>query len=168
MVQSTDSWEKRVPVIACAVLGLVVLAAFTDRILATDASHLTGDARHDWRLVSDIGLSGYMFALSGAVAAASLWGMSLTADPGRRLRLRLGAERAIYFFVVIGVSGLLVQGLKHIVGRGRPKLLPEFGAFHFEPLSFANVLASFPPAIRPRPSGRRSPWGSWFRGSAPR
>jgi membrane-associated phospholipid phosphatase len=56
----------------------------------------------------------------------------------------IAAGRCAYFFVVIAVSGLLAQLIKHFLGRARPSLMAQVGAFHFQFLSIKASLASFP------------------------
>lgn len=46
--------------------------------------------------------------------------------------------------LAIGVGGLLVNLLKRMIGRGRPKHFDELGAYGFDPFSFTSSFASFP------------------------
>ncbi len=125
-------------------LCLLVLASFSDARVAAIAAHTPYGLVRVGLIVTAFGLSGYMYALSAAVAIGALGARASDWGRARRLQLTLIAERAIYFFAAIGASGILAQVVKHIVGRARPQLLPELGAFHFDPLSFRTVLASFP------------------------
>ena len=133
-----------VPVLVPVFLILLVLAGFNDSRLGTIAAHAPRGLVRIGIVLSDFGQSGYMFVLSAAIALGALWARAAAWGRAQRRQLTLMAERAIYFFAAIGVSGILAQVIKHIVGRARPKLLSEYGAFHFEPLSVKNVLASFP------------------------
>jgi membrane-associated phospholipid phosphatase len=96
------------------------------------------------QFVTGFGTSEYMFAFSaliGIIAVVAL-GRGHTAWHGASLRLV--AERALYVFAAVAVSGIVDQALKHLIGRARPRLLHVDGPFHFEPLSLPDVLASFP------------------------
>lgn len=126
------------------VLVLLLTAAASDSRLSSIAAHAPHGFVRTGMAVSDFGLSGYMFAISGAVAIGALWLRSRARDLAQRFRFTLIGERAIFFFAAIAVSGLLAQAIKHLVGRSRPKLLSEFGVFHFDPFSLQNVQASFP------------------------
>lgn len=46
--------------------------------------------------------------------------------------------------LAIGVGGLLVNLLKRMIGRGRPKTFDELGAYGFDPFAFTSSFASFP------------------------
>lgn len=125
-------------------LLLLLLAGSADDRFATWATHAPQSFVGVESVVTDFGLSGYMFALSAGIAIAALCARTSRWGRVRRLQLTLVAERAIFFFAAIGASGILAQLVKHIVGRSRPRLLERYGPFHFEPFSWANVQASFP------------------------
>ena len=94
--------------------------------------------------ITVLGSAGYMLGLSALLALlahiASRQGLPSPFPRGWD-RLAAGATR---FFVVVAASGILVQVVKHSVGRARPKLMPSVGAFHFAGPSWAADLASFP------------------------
>ena len=145
MTDAFSSSSRARLILSIAFLTLLLLAAAIDQPVATAASHLSERTRNLWWYVSDFGLSGYMFVISALITVAALMSGSLASDLRQRLKWRLVAERGIaFFFMAIGLSGIAVQILKHIIGRARPKLIPQFGAFHFEPFSLPNTLASFP------------------------
>ncbi len=127
-----------------AVSILIVTFSALDTPIALMAAGFSPRVERIGRVVTTFGLSGYMFFLSAAIAASALWLRGRTDDRQRRVELALIAERSTFFFAAIGVSGLLVQIIKHVVGRTRPSQLLEVGAFHFEPFSTANTYASFP------------------------
>ena len=52
--------------------------------------------------------------------------------------------QAAYVFASVALSGLLVNVLKILFGRARPRLIDEFGALHFDPFTFGYLNASFP------------------------
>ncbi len=130
-----------------AAAGFVValaLAALSDTMAATDAGHAAPGLIAFGLFVTSFGTSGYMFAFSALIAVAAILAQQRGVSTWRGDSLRLLGERAIYFFATIAVSGILAQVIKHLVGRSRPKLLATDGPFRFHPLSFHNVLASFP------------------------
>lgn len=125
-------------------LAVLIVALMNDGAASLATQGLSTRTVRLANLVTRVGLSGYMFAISAAVAAAALL-LARRADSATlRQRLRLVAERAIYVFVVIAAAGLGVQLVKQFVGRGRPKLFGEFGAYHFEPFAARSIYASFP------------------------
>lgn len=133
-------------------LALSVLAfALLDSVsLAFDVSEAHAVATFDPRLrnvfeiVTKAGQSDWLFALSILTLVYALYRRE--GEITRRARAGWGllASRALYFFTVQVVSGLLSQIVKHLVGRARPKLVDTLGPQHFDLFSLKAVLASFP------------------------
>ncbi len=142
---------RRAPVGAAALgalglggLALVALSASLDAWVAAAVADLPVEVKRLADNVSDLGRSGYMFALSVAAVLAGLALQRL--DRGRTATEAAAAlrERGGYVLAVLTVSGLLAQVVKHLVGRARPHLLAAFGPYHFDLLSLKASLASFP------------------------
>ena len=119
-------------------------AALGDATLAGDAGRAPPSLVAIGRFVTGFGTSEYMFAFSALIALVAIVAMGRGHRTWHGGSLRLIAERALYFFAVVAVSGILAQVIKHIVGRARPVLLAADGAYHFEFFSIRNALASFP------------------------
>jgi membrane-associated phospholipid phosphatase len=134
---------------AAAVAGftLALLAAigfFADPPTARAAAALSPGAVTFFRFITQFGESGYLLILSGALAVLPL---ALSYWPRWRrtaLAVELMCGRAAYFFIVIALTGIVAQLIKHMVGRARPSLMGQFGVFHFDVLSMRASLASFP------------------------
>ncbi len=122
----------------------VALAAPLDARLAAAAAEAPPALVAVGRFATGFGASAYMFAFSALIGLSAVvaLGRGQTAWPAGSVRVV--AERSLYFFAAVAASGILDQILKHLIGRARPRLLRVEGAFHFEPLSAADVLASFP------------------------
>ena len=123
---------------------LLAVAALNDMTAAEAAAQASNGLKHFGVFMSTFGLSGYMLIISALIVFAAVLGQRRGFDRALGVRLGLLAERASYFFVTIAVSGIAAQVIKHIVGRARPKLMPELGAYSFDPLSIKSSLASFP------------------------
>jgi membrane-associated phospholipid phosphatase len=91
-----------------------------------------------------LGTSGYIFALSAAVAAIAVLAGRRAVGQQNKARMNVLAGRATFVFAVNLVSGIISQLLKHIAGRARPKLMDIVGPFHFDLFSIKATLASFP------------------------
>lgn len=96
------------------------------------------------RHTTDYVKSGWYLWPMGAVV---IWGLSL--DWGSRSRrggvLLLNRTAAAGLtFVGIAGSGILVNVLKQLIGRARPRLFDDVGIFHFVPFAFDSAFASFP------------------------
>lgn len=130
---------------AVAILLLALAAAaLTDPTLAAAAAHAPRALVAVGRFVTGFGTSGYMLTLSALFAAAAVAAIRRAGMAWQGRALRLLAERALYVFAAVAVSGILAQVIKHLLGRARPALLAVDGAFSFHPLSTRDVLASFP------------------------
>ena len=108
-------------VVLIAVVSLAVLSTFFDRRLAFMALTLPPGTVEAGHLVSDIGLSGYMFALSGLLAIGALAARSMLADRRYDAALTALTERAAYIFATLAAAGIAAQAIKHLVGRARPR-----------------------------------------------
>ncbi len=136
-------WSPRFTVPALFALVLVVVGA-DDLRVATAAAHEGPALRALGDFISRFGLSGYMLGVSAALAAVAILAGRGAETLDAALRARRLAERAVFFFTAIAVSGLVCQGIKHLVGRARPKLLATFGAFHFAGPTWRSGIDSFP------------------------
>lgn len=68
-----------------------------------------------------------------------------TADGSLRRMLSWGTSALVFIFVAVAGSGLLVDVLKALFGRARPRLWVEADIYGFAPLNFYDSLyASFP------------------------
>ncbi|MBK8458221.1 MAG: phosphatase PAP2 family protein [Phyllobacteriaceae bacterium] len=96
------------------------------------------------RAITDVGKSGWYLvpaALLLLASAAADWSLR-----GRRGKARLARffGRSAFLFAAIAFSGLIVNALKIVFGRSRPRLFDQDGAWHFEPFTFGSAHASFP------------------------
>lgn len=138
-------WRRRnSALVAGLLLAVLAVAGLSDARVADAAAHAPRGVIHLGVVLSRIGLSGYMLIVSAAILMAMplAYGGILT----RVLDLPASTlgERAAYFFAVIAGSGLICQALKHMIGRARPRMLGEYGAYHFEGFSLRSGLESFP------------------------
>ena len=94
--------------------------------------------------ITQLGTSGYIFAISGLLFAGSV--LLQKRGYGRRRDVALAhlAGRAFFVLAVNAVAGILSQVLKHLFGRARPKLMDIVGPFHFDFLPWNATYASFP------------------------
>ncbi|MBE7219764.1 MAG: hypothetical protein INR64_14930, partial [Caulobacteraceae bacterium] len=138
----------RSPLIAATLLiGLplaLACALWLDVPVARWALAAPPGLRSAAQVFSDLGLSGYMLVLSALTAGAAVAARRRRRFADHDLVLRIIAERAFFIFASVGLSGIAVQVLKHLVGRARPGLIDRFGAFHFDMFSIKASLASFP------------------------
>jgi membrane-associated phospholipid phosphatase len=136
-----EPWRR----FAVVTAALVALAAiYFDPVFAAVPRGWENPALRLGQLITDIGLSGwYLVPLGLFLIWTAL--VDWTRFPRRqRLALFNRTAAAWYAFAAIGGSGLLVTLLKQVIGRARPRLVEQHGAFHFDPWRFDAAYASFP------------------------
>lgn len=131
--------DRRLPLpisaLVAVLLVVVSLVLFADhRIARWIEDEIRGtllfEAANWW---TEIGRSNWTFVAAGVAAAAGLlW---------KRRRLAGGA---MLLAATVGASGILVNLVKVLVGRARPKLLAEEGTLAFAPFSVGYEWNSFP------------------------
>ena len=133
---------------ALAALVCVVVIALTafyiDEAAARLARTLPHAAYRTFAQITLLGTAGYIFVIAALIAVFAT--VSGSVAHGRRIAegLRLLAGRAMLLIAVELTTGIASQGIKHLVGRARPRLIDKFGALYFDPFSFTAVQASFP------------------------
>ena len=138
--------RRRIVSLAAVALFVVVLlaTALEDPSIVAAQHHEGASLRVFGEVVSRLGLSGYMLAASAVTVVVAGFVLRLAERPERRLRARLLAERGLFVFAAVAVSGLSCQAIKHLLGRARPRFFAEWGAFHFDGPSWRAGLDSFP------------------------
>jgi len=139
-------WHRRAPAAAAAAALFVVtvLYLFVDRPLSVwlrDAPAWLTDLS---QTVTAAGDSRYTL-VPLALAAAGLLAARHGLRAGRAAAL-CGwlAGAAGFLFAAVAGSGILVNVVKVLVGRARPRLLDEAGVYGFDPFSVGYAWASFP------------------------
>ena len=94
--------------------------------------------------ITNIGRSQWYLVPAGLVFFAV--GLADWSRGGARAKVRLSFVfgQAAYVFSSVALSGLLVNAVKVLFGRARPRLLDQVGAHYFDPLTFGYLNASFP------------------------
>lgn len=134
---------------ALTLLTLVGLLA-TALLLFIDASAMDYVLSNRNRLMSwlawlsNIGKSEWFLVPAFVVYLATA-----TADwknAGYRVKARLVMlfGQAAFLFGAVAITGISVNVVKIIVGRARPSMFGEFGAYHFDPFVVSKYFSSFP------------------------
>lgn len=110
----------------------------------------------DFMLSNRNGLTNWLAEASQAgksewylVPAFVLYLAAATADwrsNGYRLKSRLITifGQAAFMFGAVAITGISVNLVKIVVGRARPWMFGEFGAYHFDPFVVSKYFSSFP------------------------
>ena len=126
------------------IAAVVVVAIQADAGTARWVPGLSAGVKAVFGRITYLGLSGYMFALTGL----ALFGAIMVRGRGRGARFDRAclfvAERAAFLIALLAFSGLASQVIKHLFGRARPSLIDVVGPFHFDLLAVKSTYASMP------------------------
>ena len=130
----------------CLVVALVaaLLVGFADEAIIRAVRGSQEPAIRFMAWITNIGKSQWYLVPAAIVfLAVGLYDWSLG---GMRAKVRLAFlfGQAAYVFSAVALSGIFVNIVKVLFGRTRPGLIDQFGAWHFDPLSFGYDYASFP------------------------
>ncbi|MCC2097080.1 MAG: phosphatase PAP2 family protein [Hyphomicrobiales bacterium] len=123
------------------IIGIV--AVLFDAQAARAARTLGPGWQQFFVFVTDFGKSGYLFLWTGLTCIAAVAASALGGERVNSTALSVLGGRAAFLFAVLAGSGVASLILKRI-GRARPKLLDDGGAFQFNPLIIKSSWASFP------------------------
>ncbi|MFD1330141.1 phosphatase PAP2 family protein [Mycoplana ramosa] len=107
------------------------------------------------RTITDFGTFRWMIYGSGLLAIVAFIVHQASRSETVAGRARTAMRLFSYFFVTIGSASALVHLLKTLIGRARPEMLVELGAYSLTPLTGNTVFESFP-------SGHSAAVGSFF------
>lgn len=116
-------------------LSLILIAIATLSFFLLDQEAARFFAKHDFTFLKPITALGN---------AAWIVALSLLAWLYFKKRDETKAKKALFVFLSVALSGLIVDILKPIIGRARPKLLMHENFFGFEPLTFKASFWSMP------------------------
>lgn len=137
-------WPRSLVYVSLAGALVVALLLFIDASTIDFMLNRKGPLTVVVAFVSNIGLSEwYLFP------ALFVYLASATADwqnAGYRLKSRLVLcfGQSAFLFAAVAVSGIAVTIVKVVIGRARPSMFGELGAYHFEPLVINKYFSSFP------------------------
>ncbi|MCF3642401.1 phosphatase PAP2 family protein [Rhizobium sp. TRM95111] len=107
------------------------------------------------RRITDFGTFGWMIYGSGMVTILAYILRRTSRNDRLADRARTARRLSLYFLLTIGTAGAFVHLLKFLIGRARPELFVELGAYSFTPFTGDIVFESFP-------SGHSAAVGSFF------
>lgn len=105
--------------------------------------------------ITDFGTFRWMLYTTGFLAILAYTAARAVGTRAYGVRIRTTWRLLFYFFSTIGTASVLVHLLKFLIGRARPELLMEMGAYSLTPFTGDNLYESFP-------SGHSAAAGSFF------
>ena len=105
--------------------------------------------------ITDFGTFGWMIYGSGLLVIVAYVVRRMSGNETLTGRARTARRLSLYFFLTIGTASALVHLLKFLIGRARPELFAELGAYSFTPFTGDVIYESFP-------SGHSTAVGAFF------
>lgn len=136
-------------IFATSLILVCVFMPFDPR-LSERAQALPGAVVSFNRAVTDFGTFRWMLYSSGVLAIGVYIAARIFQARTYSGRLKAAWRLLTYFFLTIITASVLVHALKFLIGRARPELLLELGAYSLTPFTGDNLYESFPPGtLRP-------------------
>ncbi|MEA3536886.1 phosphatase PAP2 family protein [Rhizobium sp. CC-YZS058] len=105
--------------------------------------------------ITDFGTFAWMIYGSGTLVILAFIATRTVKAENTVQKLRTGRRLALYFLVTIGSASALVHTIKFFIGRGRPEVFADYGAYALQPFASDWLFQSFP-------SGHSAAVGSFF------
>lgn len=141
-------------ILAATVVLVVALIPF-DPTISQHAQGLPGPIVAFNTRITDFGTFRWMLYGSGFLVILAYVVHRVSSSGTTAGRAEAAMRLSFYFFVTIGATSALVHLVKLIVGRARPELFAELGAYSLTPFAHDNLYASFP-------SGHSAAVGAFF------
>ncbi|AUX78268.1 MULTISPECIES: phosphatase PAP2 family protein [Sinorhizobium] len=107
------------------------------------------------RAITDFGTFAWMIYTSATLLLIAFIVRRSSRRNTVRQRARTARRLGAYFLLTIGTASVLVHGLKLLIGRARPELFAEYGAYSLTPFTGSGAFESFP-------SGHSTAAGAFF------
>jgi lipid A 4'-phosphatase len=139
------AWQRRLGA-AAIVLGLAALVSMLviDQPVARAVHRLDPDLRHLFEAITNIGLGGPWFILTGLMLAACLIVRPLCATIAAERRWRARLYVPLFFLACLATAGIANTILKYLFGRMRPTLLFSGDHYGFTLFKGAAAYSGFP------------------------
>lgn len=139
-----------------AATAILVLALIPfDPAISQRAQGLPGAVVAFNQRITDFGTFSWMIYGSGVLVILAYVAHRISRNETVAGRARTAWRLPLYFFVTIGATSALVHLVKLIVGRARPELFAEHGAYSLTPFAYDDLYSSFP-------SGHSAAVGAFF------
>lgn len=137
-------WTRRMSLLALTALVAMVLAMPFDGVVIEAIRADRNALVRAFAEITDLGESQWYLVPAGLLFI----GLGMLEWSGRpslvRARLAFVFGQAGFAFLAVALTGILVNVLKFLIGRGRPRVMEDGGAFQFEPFGFDHLYHSFP------------------------
>ncbi len=141
-------------ILAATAVLVVALLPF-DPAISQRAQGLPGAVVTFNHRITDFGTFIWMIYGSGFLVILAYVAHRISRNETLTGRTRAAWRLPLYFFVTTGATTTLVHLIKLIVGRARPELFADHGAYSLTPFAYDDLFSSFP-------SGHSAAVGAFF------
>ncbi len=141
--------------ILAATAVLVAALVPLDPVLSERAQGLPGALVAFNERITDFGTFRWMIYGSGFLVILAYVVGRVSGSDTLGGKATTGGRLSLYFFLTIGATSALVHLFKLVVGRARPALFAEHGAYSLTPFAYDDLYSSFP-------SGHSAAVGAFF------
>jgi membrane-associated phospholipid phosphatase len=141
--------------ILAATLVLVLVLIPFDPVISQRAQALPAPVVGFNNAITDFGTFRWMLYSTGLLAILAYVVSRVLTRSAYATRIGKAWRLLLYFFLTIGTASILVHLLKFLIGRARPELLLEMGAYSLTPFTGDHIYESFP-------SGHSTAAGAFF------
>jgi Membrane-associated phospholipid phosphatase len=130
---------------ALVTINLILIAfLILDTPVGSYAPHTPYILRRIGRIVTEFGNSGWVL-LASALLFFEAWAVTRLAPTCKaRVQAMYVTHIAAFMLISVSLSGLAANVLKRAIGRARPGMFAEWGAFGFQPFAHNSRFESFP------------------------
>lgn len=130
-------------ILAATAVLVVALLPF-DPAISQRAQGLPGAVITFNQRITDFGTFSWMIYGSGLLVILAYVVHRISRNETLAGRTRTAWRLPLYFFVTTGATTTLVHLIKLIVGRARPELFADHGAYSLTPFAYDDLYSSFP------------------------
>lgn len=141
-------------ILAATAVLVVALLPF-DPAISQRAQGLPGTVVTFNQRITDFGTFSWMIYSSGFLVILAYVAHRVSRNEALTGRMRTAWRLPLYFFATTGATTTLVHLIKLIVGRARPELFADHGAYSLMPFAYDDLYSSFP-------SGHSAAVGAFF------
>ncbi|MEW9617341.1 phosphatase PAP2 family protein [Shinella sp. S4-D37] len=141
-------------ILAATAVLVLALVPF-DPAISQRAQGLPGAIMTFNRRITDFGTFAWMIYGSGFLVILAYVLHRVSRNETLAGRTKTAWRLPLYFFLTIGATSALVHLVKLLVGRARPELFAEHGAYSLTPFAYDDLYSSFP-------SGHSAAVGAFF------
>ncbi len=141
-------------ILAATAVLVLALVPF-DPAISQRAQGLPGTIVTFNRRITDFGTFAWMIYGSGFLVILAYVLRRVGRNETLAGRAKTAWRLPLYFFLTIGATSALVHLVKLLVGRARPELFAEHGAYSLTPFAYDDLYSSFP-------SGHSAAVGAFF------